>query len=203
VLLLHGIGASCEGYVLNSPSLSPGLILAETGRYDLWFLNIRGNTYSRFHSSKDADTEPSFWNFSFEEMGERDLITAIDYVLKVTERPSLSILAYSQGTTVVFHGMSMNPSYFKDKVNIFVALAPVITLKYSTEGFLKTMSEQINLQVAFDRANYFEIFPFRGEFNDNFNTLSSACIILPSLCTSSISLLAAVRPDLVNTEYLS
>lgn len=49
ILLLHGVASSSEGYILNGPDLSPGLILADTGRYDLWFLNVRGNTYSRHH----------------------------------------------------------------------------------------------------------------------------------------------------------
>lgn len=47
---------------------------------------MRGNTYSRQHEFLEPDTEPEFWDFSFEEFGSDDLMTAIDYILSVTDR---------------------------------------------------------------------------------------------------------------------
>ena len=44
-------------------------MLFNTGLYGVWFINFRGNSYSREHSWLDADSEESFWNFSFEEFG--------------------------------------------------------------------------------------------------------------------------------------
>jgi len=43
-------------------------------------MNARGNPYSKQHLWLDAETEPDFWNFSFEEIGKYDLPACIDYL---------------------------------------------------------------------------------------------------------------------------
>ena len=40
--------------------------MADSGEYDIWLFNARGNYYSREHEFLDADTQPEYWNFSFE-----------------------------------------------------------------------------------------------------------------------------------------
>jgi hypothetical protein len=37
--------------------------------YDAWFINFRGNRYSREHESLEPDADTDFWSFSFEEFG--------------------------------------------------------------------------------------------------------------------------------------
>ena len=49
VLMLHGITSSSETFVMNGPEYSPAYILADTGDYDVWLWNVRGNCYSRHH----------------------------------------------------------------------------------------------------------------------------------------------------------
>jgi hypothetical protein len=51
--------------------------LSDSNLYDVWLINFRGNSYSREHAWLDADSEESFWNFSFEEFGEFDLKASI------------------------------------------------------------------------------------------------------------------------------
>jgi lysosomal acid lipase/cholesteryl ester hydrolase len=136
VLLMHGVLGSSDGFALNGPELSPLYMIVKTGKYDIWLMNARGNTYSRYHTSLDPDTEAEFWNFSFEEIAKYDLTTSIDFILSTTKRSKLSLVGFSQGTTIGFCGLSMNSAYFNAKVKIFIALAPVISLKYSSEGFL-------------------------------------------------------------------
>jgi len=58
--------------------------LADTGRYDIWLLNVRGNSYSKNHNFYNAKSDYEFWDFSFEQMGDLDLPTTIDYLLRVT-----------------------------------------------------------------------------------------------------------------------
>lgn len=42
---------------------------------------MRGNVFSREHSFLDADTSKEFWDFSFEEFGDIDIPTAIEFIL--------------------------------------------------------------------------------------------------------------------------
>lgn len=39
--------------------------LADTGNYDVWLWNARGNYYSREHLWLDPDSDTQFWEFSF------------------------------------------------------------------------------------------------------------------------------------------
>ena len=95
VLLLHGIFGASDGFILNGPDLSPAFIVANSGKYDLWFMNVRGNTYSRQHQFLEPDADVEFWDYSFEEIGSLDLVTSIDYILEATNKKQLSILAFS------------------------------------------------------------------------------------------------------------
>ena len=51
--------------------------------------------------------------------------TFIDHILGVTGQEKLTYIGHSQGTTQMFLGASINPTYFNEKVNLFVALGPV------------------------------------------------------------------------------
>lgn len=75
--------------------------------YDVYVLNIRGNSYSRQHTSMDADSSRQFWDFTFEEFGEKDVPAAIEYILK--ESPGfdkIDLIGFSQGTTAAMFGLS-------------------------------------------------------------------------------------------------
>ena len=83
--------------VINTFSKTcPGFILAEAG-YDVWMGNFRGNTYSREHAVLDMAKE-KFWHFSFDQMGQHDLPTMLNYVLELTKKERLSYIGHSMGT---------------------------------------------------------------------------------------------------------
>lgn len=108
VILLHGIFGSADGYVQNGPELSLAYILANTGRYDLWFMNARGNLYSLNHNLLDSESSKEFWQFSFDEVGTYDLEATVNYVLQVTGKQKVTLLGYSQGTTTILSALAMN-----------------------------------------------------------------------------------------------
>ena len=51
--------------------------------YDVWLPNMRGNSYSRNHTTLDPDL-PEFWQFGFEESGLVDYPETIDFILEKT-----------------------------------------------------------------------------------------------------------------------
>ena len=77
-------------------------------------------------------------------MAEQDLPTFIDFVLEETGYEKLSYVGHSEGTTQMFLGASLNPDYFNQKVNLFVALAPVANTATIDSPLLLAMQPYFN-----------------------------------------------------------
>mmetsp|Transcript_16461 Transcript_16461/g.27944 ORF Transcript_16461/g.27944 Transcript_16461/m.27944 type:complete len:94 (+) Transcript_16461:313-594(+) len=76
--------------------------MAETGDYDFWLINFRGNMESRQHAWLDPDYEEEFWNFSFEEFGQEDIRSAVEYIqttkygqLSSQQEEKVTLIGYS------------------------------------------------------------------------------------------------------------
>ena len=122
---------------------------------------MRGNTYSKNHNFFEAKSDYEFWDFSFEQMGDIDLPTTIDYVLRVTQKPQLSLFGFSQGTTIGFYSLVNQKSRLQGKIRTFLAIAPVITLKYSSQEFLRQLSSNIAVPFLLEQGGYYELFSER------------------------------------------
>jgi len=96
VFLQHGLICSSVDWVLGARDKALGFILADAG-YDVWLGNFRGNAYSREHTVLDPARE-KFWHFSFDQMGQRDLPTMLNYVLELTRQEKLTYIGHSMGT---------------------------------------------------------------------------------------------------------
>ncbi|XP_055926655.1 gastric triacylglycerol lipase-like [Argiope bruennichi] len=131
VFLQHGLLSSACDWVLNFPNQSLAFILADHG-YDVWLGNIRGNTYARKNIYYPPESS-KFWNFSFDEMAEYDIPSMIDLILNVTGKKNLTYIGHSQGTTVAFALLSQKAEY-NEKINMFIALAPVTTVGHITSA---------------------------------------------------------------------
>ncbi|XP_033003953.1 lysosomal acid lipase/cholesteryl ester hydrolase-like [Lacerta agilis] len=137
VLLQHGILAEASFWVKNMANNSFGFILADAG-YDVWMGNSRGTSWSQRNEHFTADQD-EFWDFSFHEMAIYDLPAMINFILKKTGQKQLYYVGHSQGATIGFIAFSVIPE-LSQKVNMFFALAPLISLQYSTCPFLKLSS---------------------------------------------------------------
>ena len=76
-------------------------------------------------------------------MGEKDLPAFIDFIIDTTGFKQISYVGHSEGTTQMFLGASLQPEYFKEKINLFVALAPVANTAYTTSTFFKAASANV------------------------------------------------------------
>lgn len=134
MLFQHGYEDSSFCWIVNKEN-SPAFLLAQKG-YDVWMGNNRGNKFSRFHKYLDPDTDPEYWDFSFEEMGMLDDKAVIQHIKEVTGNKKVAYIGLSQGTTQMFYALAQDSDWFKEHMSIFVALAPVTKL---SEDAIKSM----------------------------------------------------------------
>lgn len=129
VMLQHGLlDDSYTWLALKDNSLAN--LLLEEG-YDVWLTNSRGNIFSKQHvdPSHDRSKERSpFWNFSFDEMAEFDLVANINFILNFTKREKLIYIGHSQGTLQYYLQYTTNPEFLNQKVEKYVSIGTVFTL---------------------------------------------------------------------------
>lgn len=123
VLLHHGLLGSSADWIIAGPEKSLAYILSEAG-YDVWLANVRGNTYSRAHMTRNINSF-EFWNFTFHEVSQHDLPAVIDYIMELKGWDSkIDYIGHSMGTTVLFALLSTKTQYNKI-LRAGYALAPV------------------------------------------------------------------------------
>lgn len=134
VILHHGLLGSSADWILLGPKQSLPYILADLG-YDVWMANARGNYYSRGHIKLAVDSE-EFWRFSFQEMGQYDLPSVIDYIraVKKCTRP-IDFIGHSMGATALLVLLSTTPQY-NQYLRIGILLAPLAFMS-NVEGPFK------------------------------------------------------------------
>ena len=58
---------------------------------------------------------------------------------------NLTYIGHSQGSTQMFVALSLNPDFFKDKINLAIMLAPVATVHNSTAKVLQDSAQNESL----------------------------------------------------------
>jgi lysosomal acid lipase/cholesteryl ester hydrolase len=89
-------------------------------------------------------------------MGEYDDPAQVEMVLQKTGQKKLTYIGHSQGTSQMFYALSKHPDYWKEKMNLFVALAPVTSLHHTTSALFKYGAKAYKLIEA--AANTFHIY---------------------------------------------
>ena len=80
--------------------------------YDVWMINIRGNSYSKQHKTLKACASCSaYWNFSHHESALEDYSSTIDYILEATSQDSLYFVGYSMAPAQFLMLLSERPEY--------------------------------------------------------------------------------------------
>jgi len=141
VLFMPGILASSWCFICNDPAISPAIQMYDLG-YDVWLSNNRGNTYSRKHETLKPLLNKKFWDFSFPQMGLYDTPSSIKYVINATGKSTLTYIGHSEGTSQFFVAMTddRTKALVEQRVNLFVALAPVAYLSHPKSLLIRAMS---------------------------------------------------------------
>ena len=113
----------------------------------------------------------------------KDTKAWIDFILDKTGLETLSYVGHSQGTTQMFLAGSLDPTYFKQKVNLFVALAPVGTTASISNPLLKFASDHINLFID-TIVNEMKLYNWFPNFEEGSAAIDAVCALASGLCTS-------------------
>lgn len=130
VFMQHGVIDSADCWIMHRSEIAPAFQLVRLG-YDVWLGNQRGTKYSMGHQYLDWTKDQKYWEFGFTEMGDFDAPAQIDYVRAFTGNQKVTYVAHSQGTSQMFYQLAKPKNAWSDKLNLFVALAPVTRLDHS------------------------------------------------------------------------
>ena len=111
------------------------------------------------HATLTPD-QKEFWEWSFEEMGTFDIPAIIDFIIEQTGQSKLSYVAHSMGTTQMFIGLSMLNDYYKEKLNLFVALAPPTRISNTQSVPLQMIAATIGpMSLLMEKMQMWNMFP--------------------------------------------
>lgn len=135
VIYWHGFMASSDDAICDG-DVSLAFVLADAG-FDVWLPNTRGNVHSKNHRFCDEE-QKEFWDFSFEEVADYDLPSTIEFVLKTTGNQKVSYIGHSFGNTIMFAALSEKVEWYRERLNLFVAVAPTTQLNNVISKIIKS-----------------------------------------------------------------
>lgn len=193
VLFQHGLLDSANCWIMNYDDVAPAFVAARAG-YDVWLGNSRGNTYSCAHVKYDPwKNEAKFWDFDWQEMGQYDIPATLDYITELTDFEKVAYIGHSQGTTQVFYGLSEFEDLYKDKMSIFVALAPVTKLT-NTDCALFHIASDLYDEID-DTLSTLRIHSVLNYTWYTSETAKIFCNTIPSLCLALESIFVTNNTD--------
>ncbi|CAG9858847.1 unnamed protein product [Phyllotreta striolata] len=199
VYLQHGLLAASSDWVLLGPERGLGYLLADAG-YDVWLGNVRGNRYSKNHTTYSVASE-EFWNFSWHEIGMIDIPTMIDYVLKMTGKSQLYHVGHSQGTTTFYVMASQRPDYNK-KVKLHISLAPIAYMNHLFSPLLRVLAiGTMPLSSTLKLIGQYEFLPSSGFFSKLMDNICDQGLE-KVLCKNSFFAMAGFSPNQMNASTI-
>lgn len=130
-------------------------------------------------------------------MGTKDVPAEIDFILAITGQEKLTYVGHSEGTTQMFIGLSMMPEYYAERMNLFVALAPVASLNHTMSSLFKIMAAHLP-EVEYELINVLGMY---NMFAPNWYTqweTAEFCSNFGSICSSFLTLIADLDTSVDN-----
>ncbi|GBP79602.1 Lipase 1 [Eumeta japonica] len=187
VVLQHGLLDSADTWLLAGPDAGLAYGLTDAC-YDVWCASVRGDCYSRAHETLDPDHDAQFWNFAFEEYGEIDLPSIIDYVIEQTDSEDVFYVGHSQGTSD-FLIMTSTQEDYNDRIRLAILLAPIASLKHLKSKLLRLLAA--GSPVLYEALNLTDVREIFGRKQPPHKIAAVLCTLVPEVaCTVPIMALA-------------
>ncbi|XP_035703833.1 lipase 3 isoform X1 [Folsomia candida] len=204
VLLTHGNFQSSAEWVINTPTNNSFAFILHSMGYDVWLGNNRGNPYGRRHKSF-ATNSPSFWNYTFHEMGLFDMPATIDHVLNQTGKSKLNYVSLSMGPAAFLAGLSHHPEY-NGKIESAVLMGPTVFMAHFYNGLVYYMSFLSRFITMFLNAfgSIPAISPTLGKLlNGLLPYLCSPKVDIIGICVNWIHIVYGQDGDLITKEQVA
>ena len=195
LILQHGILGSSDVFLVNGIN-SPAFYFADQG-YDVWLTNVRGNSYVRENINMET-SNPSFWNFSFEEIGLFDSKAHISYILTQTTQEKIDFVGYSQGSLQILAALSLDP-FFSEKISSVALWAPALRMDLSNSPLVH-LGYYTNIWKILRFTMGEELLPSINVINSLYGTL---CDWAPFVCELDMYLTSDSSFDTVNIPQLA
>ncbi len=98
----------------------------------------------------------------------------------------------------MFCALAENMEFFRDKLNLFVAFAPVVRLDNCTSGLIKMLKDTVKLENMFKKYKVFELTPLKQN-NKGFYYFHK---LFPEISRLGIQLLSDENPKEINRVSL-
>jgi len=94
----------------------------------------------------------------------------------------------------MFCALSENIQFFRERINVFIALAPAVHIKYCTSGLIKKMADSDSMEKMVTKMGMLELFPAKN----NRKATSFFHKLLPEVSNLGLKLLADDDPSSIN-----
>lgn len=168
-----------------------GRLYARMAGYDVWFGNVRGNIFSRNHTSLQL-LDPKFWAFSWDEMAARDLPAMLTYALLASGASEVAYVGHSQGTTLGLAFLASHAgSELAARVKVAILLAPVTFVTHVDSIPLLTLA-QLNTDQIFTLLGFHEFMP---SIEVLARLEGQLCRLQPALCVNILAAICGYNPS--------
>ncbi|XP_025991604.2 lipase 3 isoform X2 [Solenopsis invicta] len=199
VFLQHGMLGSSECWIMYGPGKDLAFLLADKG-YDVWFGNMRGTTYCRSHVNMTTN-DRKFWQYSFHEVGTKDLPAMFEYILKYTDQKDLYYIGHSMGTTSLFALLSTKPEY-NIKVKMAICLSPVVFwIEISPEVYVIAEAWP-TIKEILEKHEIFDVLPQSLTIVTLARTFCKDNLITQNICATILFLIGGADSAQLNTLVL-
>ncbi|KAL6424437.1 hypothetical protein ACFW04_009895 [Cataglyphis niger] len=145
--------------------------------------------------------DANFWQFSYHEIGTRDLSAMIDYILNYTKSENLHYIGHSLGTASLFVLLSTKPEY-NAKIRLGTCFAPIAFWKEVSPIVKFGIDIAPQLEVFFDNNKIYELGSLSSTFITAGRKFCADGAITQPFCVTTIFLLSGSDPVQFNTTAL-